>query len=266
MVLPWDQRERCRLRARLASGEEVALFLARGTVLRDGDLLSGEGGRVVRVVAAPEPTYLVRCVDAAMLARCAYHLGNRHTQAQVGPGWIRIRVDPVLKEMVLGLGAQVDEELAKFEPEPGAYAGGHGHGACARPGRRPAGAGAGCARRSTGPMPWVSARRRRMNAAGLLHLLQFASPALPIGGYSYSQGLEAALEEGLVHDAASARDWIVRGLHEVMAQWDAPLFWRLLQAFAARDDAAIRDCGATASWPRATPPNCAPRPCRWAIR
>jgi urease accessory protein len=128
MVLPWDQRERCRLRTRLASGEEVALFLARGTVLRDGDLLTGEGGRVVRVVAAPEPTYLVRCRDAAMLARCAYHLGNRHTQAQVGPGWIRIRVDPVLKEMVLGLGAQVDEELAKFEPEPGAYAGGHAHG------------------------------------------------------------------------------------------------------------------------------------------
>jgi urease accessory protein len=128
MVLPWDQRERCRLRARLASGEEVALFLARGTVLRDGDLLSGEGGRVVRVVAAPEPTYLVRCVDAAMLARCAYHLGNRHTQAQVGPGWIRIRVDPVLKEMLLGLGAQVDEALAKFEPEAGAYAGGHAHG------------------------------------------------------------------------------------------------------------------------------------------
>jgi urease accessory protein len=128
MVLSWDQRERCRQRARLASGEEVALFLTRGTVLRDGDLLQGEGGRVVRVVAAPEPTYLVRCIDAAMLARCAYHLGNRHTQAQVGPGWIRIRVDPVLKEMVLGLGAQVDEELAKFEPEPGAYAGGHAHG------------------------------------------------------------------------------------------------------------------------------------------
>jgi urease accessory protein len=80
------------------------------------------------VVAAPEPTYLVRCVDAAMLARCAYHLGNRHTQVQVGPGWIRIRVDPVLKEMLLGLGAQVDEALAKFEPEAGAYAGGHAHG------------------------------------------------------------------------------------------------------------------------------------------
>ncbi|WP_323141249.1 urease accessory protein UreF [Massilia phyllosphaerae] len=78
-----------------------------------------------------------------------------------------------------------------------------------------------------------------MNAASLLHLLQFASPALPIGGYSYSQGLEAALEGGLVHDAASARGWMVRYLHEVMAQWDGPLLWRLLKAFEARDGAAV---------------------------
>ena len=78
-----------------------------------------------------------------------------------------------------------------------------------------------------------------MNAAALLHLLQFASPALPIGGYSYSQGLEAALESGLVRDADTARAWIVRYLHEVVAQWDAPLFWRLLKAFEARDDASI---------------------------
>jgi urease accessory protein len=81
----------------------------------------------VRVVAALEPTYVVRCATPTMLARCAFHLGNRHTQVQVGPDSLRIRVDPVLKDMVLGLGAQVDEEQAKFEPEPGAYAG-HGHG------------------------------------------------------------------------------------------------------------------------------------------
>jgi urease accessory protein len=78
-----------------------------------------------------------------------------------------------------------------------------------------------------------------MNAAALLHLLQFASPALPIGGYSYSQGLEAALEQGLVSDAASAHAWMRRCLQEVMAQWDAPIFWRLLKAFAARDTAAV---------------------------
>jgi urease accessory protein len=81
----------------------------------------------VRVEAALEPTYVVRCSDATLLARCAFHLGNRHTQTQVGPGWLRIRVDPVLREMVAGLGADVGEELAKFEPEAGAYGGGHGH-------------------------------------------------------------------------------------------------------------------------------------------
>ena len=82
-----------------------------------------------------------------------------------------------------------------------------------------------------------------MNAAALLHLLQFASPALPIGGYSYSQGLEPALEQGLVKDAASARDWIARGLDEVVARWDAPLLWRLLHAFAARDHGAVQAWG-----------------------
>jgi urease accessory protein len=82
-----------------------------------------------------------------------------------------------------------------------------------------------------------------MNAASLLHLLQFASPALPIGGYSYSQGLEAALEEGLVTDADSARAWIVRYLDEVVARWDAPVLWRLLKAFAARDSETIAHWG-----------------------
>ena len=78
-----------------------------------------------------------------------------------------------------------------------------------------------------------------MQTAALLHLLQFASPALPIGAYSYSQGLEAALANGMVHDAATARSWIAGHLHQVVAQWEAPLCWRLMQAFAARDGAAV---------------------------
>jgi urease accessory protein len=127
LVLPWDRRERCRMRATLASGEEVALFLPRGAPLRHGDLLRGDDGRVVRVVAAPEPTYAVRSADPVTLARCAYHLGNRHTQLQVCTWGLRMRADPVLREMVLGLGAAVEDELAAFEPEAGAYAGGHAH-------------------------------------------------------------------------------------------------------------------------------------------
>jgi len=78
-----------------------------------------------------------------------------------------------------------------------------------------------------------------MLASALLNLLQFASPALPIGAYSYSQGLEAALESGIVHNADSARVWIVDHLQHVVAQWEAPLTWRLMRAFSDGDDAAV---------------------------
>ncbi|QGZ42519.1 urease accessory protein [Pseudoduganella flava] len=128
LVLPYELREKCRLRATLDTGEEVAIFTVRGTVLRDGDLLTGEEGRVVKVVAASEDTYRVTAPDAQALLRCAFHLGNRHTQAQVEAGFLRIRADAVLREMLYGLGATVIEERAPFEPESGAYsAGGHHH-------------------------------------------------------------------------------------------------------------------------------------------
>lgn len=128
LVLPLHLREKSRLRATLVNGEEVAVLRPRGTVLRGGDLLRGDDGRVVRIVAEAESLYTVTHTDAAALVRCAFHLGNRHTQAQVGSGWLRIRADPVLKEMLAGLGAQVTAELAPFEPEAGAYGGGHHHG------------------------------------------------------------------------------------------------------------------------------------------
>ncbi|KQQ36175.1 urease accessory protein UreE [Duganella sp. Leaf126] len=127
LVLPYELREKCRLRATLDTGEDVAVFTTRGTVLRGGDLLTGEDGRVIAVVAADEPTYKVTCADAHTLLRCAFHLGNRHTQAQVGDGFLRIRADAVLKDMLAGLGAVVAAEMAPFEPESGAYGGGHAH-------------------------------------------------------------------------------------------------------------------------------------------
>ncbi|MBC7499991.1 MAG: urease accessory protein UreF [Herminiimonas sp.] len=78
-----------------------------------------------------------------------------------------------------------------------------------------------------------------MQARALLHLLQLASPALPIGAYSYSQGLEAALENRQVTDPASARAWIVDTLHRIVARFEAPVLCRLMQAFAARDGEAV---------------------------
>jgi urease accessory protein len=79
-----------------------------------------------------------------------------------------------------------------------------------------------------------------MQSAALLHLLQLASPSLPIGAYSYSQGLESAIDNGMVGDAASARCWITGQLHQVVAQFEAPILWRLLRAFAARDQAGVQ--------------------------
>lgn len=80
-----------------------------------------------------------------------------------------------------------------------------------------------------------------MQASALLHLLQLASPSLPIGAYSYSQGLEAALESGIVADEHSARRWIVDALHQVVTRFEAPVAWRLLQAFATRDATAVNN-------------------------
>ncbi|TCS38426.1 urease accessory protein [Paucimonas lemoignei] len=78
-----------------------------------------------------------------------------------------------------------------------------------------------------------------MQAASLLHLLQLSSPSLPVGAYSYSQGLEAAIERGMVHNEASARAWIAATLLEVVARFEAPVLWRLLQAWSACDASEV---------------------------
>ena len=125
--LAFDQRQKSRLRARLASGEEVALLLPRGTLLRGGDLVGASDGRVIEVVAEQELVLHVECASPVELARCAYHLGNRHVPVQLGEGWLRIAADHVLAEMLAKLGARVTPIEAPFEPEAGAYSGGHHH-------------------------------------------------------------------------------------------------------------------------------------------
>ena len=125
LILPFEQRQKSRLRTTVATGEEIGLFLERGTVLRGDECLEADDGRVVRVVAADEDLLEARCVDPHALARAAYHLGNRHTPAQIGAGWLRIAADDVLAGMLRGLGATVIALRAPFEPEAGAYAASH---------------------------------------------------------------------------------------------------------------------------------------------
>ncbi|MDA1117091.1 MAG: urease accessory protein UreE [Proteobacteria bacterium] len=122
LKLPFDSRQKSRLRTQLVSGEEVALLLPRGEILRGGDLVTASDGRVIEVLAEAEK---LLHIESASLAKLAYHLGNRHVPVQVGQAFLRIAEDHVLEEMLKKLGAKVSRVEAPFEPEAGAYAGGH---------------------------------------------------------------------------------------------------------------------------------------------
>ena len=125
--LPFERRQKSRQRAMLESGEEVAIELPRGQVLRGGDWVVAADGRVIEVIAQPERVIHVECATPEALARAAYHLGNRHVPVQVGDGWLRFAVDSVLERMLEGLGAKLTVMEAPFEPEAGAYGAHHRH-------------------------------------------------------------------------------------------------------------------------------------------
>lgn len=128
LILPFGERSKSRLRAVLDNGNEAALFLPRGTVLRGGDLLVTQDGTFVEVHAAPESVLQVSSSDALALMRAAYHLGNRHTPVEVGRDYLRLEYDPVLADMLVRLGVHAERAELPFEPEAGAYGGGHKHG------------------------------------------------------------------------------------------------------------------------------------------
>ena len=139
LTLTLDQRVKSRLRVRLDDGSEAGLFLERGVILRHGDLLGSDDGRVIAVQAAPETVSTVQSADPLLLSRACYHLGNRHVPLQIAPGFVRYQHDHgvaravvraqhdhVLDGMLRALGLTVVCEQAPFEPEAGAYSG-HGH-------------------------------------------------------------------------------------------------------------------------------------------
>lgn len=128
LTLPFESRCKSRLRTQLDGGEEVGLFLPRGTVLRGGDWLVGKDGRNVQVIAASERLYEVRTDNPTQLARAAYHLGNRHVALEVRCDALYLLADPVLRVLIEKLDLVVNEIDAPFEPEAGAYGGGHRHG------------------------------------------------------------------------------------------------------------------------------------------
>ena len=127
VLIDFDRRHRRRIVLRTEAGHDVLVDLPQATRLRDGDGLVLDDGGVILVQARPEPLLDIHAHDAAALVRIAWHLGNRHLPVQLLGAHLRIRRDHVIADMVRTLGGHVAEIEAPFDPEAGAYAGGHSH-------------------------------------------------------------------------------------------------------------------------------------------
>ena len=130
ITLDETARRRRRMRMvsdRLANGATIAflLDLPQARLLRHGDGLLLDDGRVIEVRAEPEALMEVRGRDARHLLSLAWQIGNRHLAAEITAQTIRIRRDHVIREMLVGLGALVEDIEAPFDPEGGAYGGAH---------------------------------------------------------------------------------------------------------------------------------------------
>jgi urease accessory protein len=130
IVLDYDDRYRRRMAMTGVRGLSFLLDLPEAVMLRAGDGLALDDGRIVEVVAAPEQLSEIRGADAAALVRVAWHLGNRHLPTELMKKSLRIRRDPVIEDMARRLGASVVAIEAPFNPEGGAYVAAapvHGH-------------------------------------------------------------------------------------------------------------------------------------------
>lgn len=126
IVLDYDGRMLRRKRLETLGGAGFMVDLAETVSLNEGDAFELIDGRVIAVVAAQELVAIV----TGNLPRLAWHIGNRHTPCEVTSTHLVIRRDPVLEQMVQGLGGHVATAIAPFRPEGGAYGFGRtmGHG------------------------------------------------------------------------------------------------------------------------------------------
>ncbi len=129
-VLQHDERHLRRKAIKLTDGTKVLVDLPEPVVLTSGDQLILDDGNVIAIAAADEPLYKVTAHDHIHLIQLAWHIGNRHLPAAVTTSDILILRDHVIKTMLIGLGATVEEITAPFNPIRGAYSGhepGHHH-------------------------------------------------------------------------------------------------------------------------------------------
>ena len=127
VVLDAGDRVRRRIVLTTETGMKLLLDFAEPTMLRDGDGLVLDDGSIVVVAGQAEALIEISAKAALDLVRLAWHVGNRHTDAQFTDRAFRIRRDHVLEEMVKGLGAITKPVEAPFDPEPPAPHDGQHH-------------------------------------------------------------------------------------------------------------------------------------------
>jgi urease accessory protein len=208
-----DSGDRHRRRAVLTGERGTALLMdwPQPVMLRDGDGLVLDGGGIVQVIGEPEPLIEIAARTSLALVRLAWHLGNRHTDVQISGDRLRIRRDHVLEEMAAGLDASIAAIEAPFDPESGApHDDGRDHGV-------------------DGGSP-----------GALYRLMTWLSPSYPVGAFSYSSGIEWAVEASDIKDAASLRRWLAVVLGQGGGFCDAVFFVHAYRSLADSDDRALR--------------------------
>jgi urease accessory protein len=127
VTLDHEHRHRRRIRLTSDGDLEFLLDLEKASGLDDGDALKLEDGRLIRVKAAPQQLLEIKAENPLRLLRIAWHIGNRHTPAEITADAIYIEEDHVLAEMVRGQGCSLMPVTRPFRPEGGAYDHGHEH-------------------------------------------------------------------------------------------------------------------------------------------
>jgi urease accessory protein len=244
VALDADDRNRRRVVLTGEGGTTFLLDLPQAAALRDGDGLVLDDGAIVRVIGLAEPLAEITAATPLDFVRLAWHLGNRHADVAFAPGALRVRRDHVLEAMAAGLGATVRPVEAAFDPEPGAP--GHGHDP-GRPMVRDAGlrpaphheAEQAESPPEAGTVAAQSEHADSFSAAALYRLQAWLSPAYPVGAFSFSGGLEWAVEAGDVADAPSLQRWIAVILADGGGFCDAVFLVHAHRAVGRGDDTAL---------------------------
>ena len=231
VALDADNRSRRRVVLTGQGGTTFLLDLPQASALRDGDGLVLDGGAIVRVIGVAELLAEMSAATPLAFVRLAWHLGNRHAEVAFAPGALRVRRDHVLESMAAGLGASVNPIEAVFDPEPSTP---HHHDDADHHHHHDGGV--------VEHSPAVSHPRAAdaaFPAAALYRLQAWLSPGYPVGAFSFSSGLEWAIEAGDIADAPTLQRWVAVILSDGGGFCDAVFFVHTHRAIEQGDDTAL---------------------------